>query len=306
MTCSCPKCNAQVEFDPEKISSDGLFNNCPACSAKFLIRKRSFARRAISKGDEISCAECGNHPGRSIYCQSCHAIYPDFLVIESTSAAKRRIEKLVASFNALKNLKLGGAPKTYQGSFGASPATAGKSRGFRLPSNPVLLAAVIAVLIVIPAGAGYYWYQNKIETAYTEDYVRALSGIKAARDYEIKISNRLVSDMKIGGSSSLTPDEQKSAASAKSDVNTLVQRIGKVPDKFIASNDALAKLNDSYSKLHSAVTSPAGTSEVYSASVKKLDDDFKRSASELKTKLPEKISAQLAESSKKYKPLQDF
>jgi hypothetical protein len=85
-----------------------------------------------------------------------------------------------------------------------------------------------------------------------------------------------------------------------------MKRVGKVPEKFTASNDALNKLYDSYTKLHAATTTTAGTSDTYAAEVKKGDDAFKKSASERKAGLPEKISVILGESRKKYKALQDF
>jgi hypothetical protein len=112
--------------------------------------------------------------------------------------------------------------------------------------------------------------------------------------------------MKVGGPATLTPGERKGTTSAKTDVDTLVQRIGKAPEKFKSSNDAIIKLNESYSILHSTVTSPSGMSDTYLAAVKQTDDNFKKSANALKAGLPEKIATQLAKSTKKYKPLQDF
>ena len=306
MTCSCPKCNTQVEFDPAVIPAEGSFNKCSECSTNFVLRKESFARRALHKSDEISCAECGSHPGSSIYCQDCHAIYPDFLIIETSSAAKKQFGKLLASLNILKNLKIGGSAKPSLESYPASPSKPGKTKGIKLPGQPAQIAAVLAAILISSAIAGYYWYQDRIATAYSENYVRALFVIKSSRDYALKISSRLAADLKAGKSTTFTAEEQKSAAAGKTDVNMLMKRIGKVPAKFTASNDALTKLNESYSKLHSTVTSPAGLSDIYSAAVKKMDDDFIKSAGELKTGLPEIISAQLAESRKKYKPLQDF
>ena len=85
-----------------------------------------------------------------------------------------------------------------------------------------------------------------------------------------------------------------------------MKRIDKVPKKFTVSNDSLKKLYDTYSLLHSTVTAPAGSSDIYSTTVKKIDDDFRKTARELKVGLPERISAQLADSSKRFKELQDL
>lgn len=306
MTCSCPKCNTPTEFAPVNIPSESSFNSCAACGAKFLIRKESFAKRALYKGDAIYCAECGEHPGSAIYCQNCHAIYPDFLVTESTSAAKRRIEKFIASFTALKKLKVGGAAKSVHSSIDSTPAKPGKTKGLKLPGQPKILAAVLAALVIFSAGAGYYWYQNKIETAYSENYIRALLGIKTARDLEMRISNRLINDMKIGAAATLTAAEQKSTTTAKNSVDNLIKSVGKVPKKFGNSDAALRKLNESYGKIHVTVTSPTGTSDIFAAAIKKTDEEFMKNAGELKSGLPEKISVIFTASRKKYKPLQDL
>jgi len=156
------------------------------------------------------------------------------------------------------------------------------------------------------AGGGYYWYQDKIATAYTQNYVRALLGIKIARDFELTVSNRVANDMRVGGLSTLTAAEKKATASALTDVDTLIQRIGEVPSQFTASDNAIKQLNETYKMLHATVSSPVGMADTYAASVKQMDDKFKASARTLKTTLPEKITAQLAASTKKYKQLQDF
>jgi DNA-directed RNA polymerase subunit RPC12/RpoP len=306
MTCTCPKCSFQIEFDPTELPSEGSFNKCSECGASFVLRKESFARRALHKGAEISCSECGSNPGASIYCQHCHAMYPDFLIIETSSASKRQLGKIVAALNALKNFKLGGATKIYSDSFSVDPLSQGKAKAVAPTRNPALLFLVLVVIIALSAGGGYYWYQEKEATKYTGNYVRALLGIKLARDLNIKISGRLSGEMKTGASTSLTANEQKSATAAKNDVDALMQRLDKIPAKFTPNNESLKKLYDSYSRLHTAVTSPAGSSDLYSAAVKGIDDDFRKSARELKSGLPEKISAQLSVTSKKFKALQDL
>lgn len=306
MTCSCPKCNTQVEFDPAVIQAEGSFNKCPECHADFIIRKESFAKRALYKGNEISCIECGDRPGSSIFCQNCHAIYPDILVIEISSAAKKLLGKISVSLNVLKVLEIGGSAKPSLEKRTATTSSQGKTKGLRLPGQPAQLAAVLAAILIFSAIGGYYWYQDKIATAYSENYVRVIFAIKSARDFELKTSNRVATAMKSGAAAILTAEEQKSATAGKADADMLMKRIGKVPKKFTASNHALTTLYESYSKLHSTVTSPAGMADTYSAAVKQMDDEFKKSASALKAGLPEKISAQLATSTKKYKVLQDF
>jgi hypothetical protein len=303
MTCSCPKCNAQIEFDPTDIPSEGSFNKCTECGINFVIRKESFARRALHKSDDISCSACGSHPGSSIYCQNCHAIYPDFLIIETSSAAKKQLGRILASLNVLRHLKIGGEAKPSLESYPSLPSRPGKAKGPNLPGQPAQLFAVLVVILLLAAGGGYYWYQDKQATKYTQNYVKALIGLKIARDFDVKVSDSLAATMKTGASAALTAAEQKSFAMAKGNVDVLMKRIVNVPDKFTASNDAMKKLYDTYDQLHTTVISPARSADIYSGAVKKSDDDFRKTARELKSGLPERISTQVAESGKKFTTL---
>lgn len=307
MMCNCPKCSAELEVDLSAMPAEGSFNKCASCNTNFVVRKESFAKRALYKGTDIACGECGNPPGSSIYCQSCHAIYPDLLVIETSSAAKKQLGKILSSLNVLKNLKINIPTKAHHEA-AKHTAPAGKGKGIKLPGmgQPAQLATVLAVILVMLIGGGYYWYQNKVATAYSQQYVRALFGLKTARDAEVAIGNRVAASWKAGASYTLTGTELKSASSAKSDVDTLLKAKWNVPGKFKASNDALTKLYESYGKLHAAVSSTTGTSEIYAGAVKKADDEFMRNAREIKAGLPEKLAEQLSESKKKYKVLQDF
>jgi len=306
MTCSCPKCDEQITLDSSDIPSEGSFNKCSACSTSFVVNKGSFACRALHKGDTISCAECGSNPGASIYCQHCHVMYPDFLFIETSSPMKRKISKILSSLNALKNFKLGGTTKVYGNSYSGEPFSQGQAKAVNSTARPAQLLVVVAVIIALLAGGGYYWYQDKLAAKYTENYIKALLGVKMARDLDLKFSSRLSVDMKTGASPILTAIEQKAAVSAKNDVDTLMKRIDNVPAKFTASQNSLTRLYDSYSKLHTAVTSPAGSSDQFSTSINNIDADFKNNARELKSGLPEKISTQLSITSKKFKALQDL
>lgn len=303
MTCSCPKCSAEIELNTAEIPAEGSFIKCAACKASLAISKESFAKRALYKSADISCAECGNPPGTSIYCENCHAIYPEIIVTVTSSAAKKQLGKILASFSLLRNVKVKAKAQRISPSSAAPP---GKGKRASLPGKPAQIAALVAVLLVLAVGGGYAWYQNKIATEYTGNYMRAILAIKTSRDYEITMSNRIAANWKAGGISSLSDAEKKATASGKKDVDTLIGRLGKVPEKFTASNEALKKLHASYGKLHDAVTNPVGSSDIYAAAVQTQDGEFMKAVKELKASLPEKISTRLNENKKKYKPLQDF
>jgi len=305
MTCSCPKCNDQIALGPIDITAEGSSHKCSACGTNFVVQKESFALRALHKSDEIACAECGRQPGASIYCQNCHAIYPDFLVFDTSSATKRQLGRLSKALSSFNNLKFGGSAKPSIDSYNASPSKPVKSSSLQLSGKSAQVIIIMAIISLL-GGGGYYWYQDKQATAFTANYVRAILGIKMARDLDLRISARIATDIKAGATAALTAAEQKSAASAKNDVDALIKRFDKVPGKFTVSNDSLHKLYAAYSELHTAVTVPLGSADIYTGTVKNIDADFRKSAQELKSGLPEKISSQLSVSSKKFKALQDF
>lgn len=307
MTCNCPKCSTELDIDLSAIPTEGSFHNCTSCHANFVVRTESFARRALYKGTEIACAECGNPPGSSIYCQSCHAIYPKLLIIATSSVAKKQLGILLNSLTLLKNFKIKIPAKTHHEARHATvttTATTAKEKGKK--GHPAQLATVLAVILVGLIVGGYAWYQNKVATEYAQQYVRALFGLKTARDVEVAIGNRVTASWKAGASSALTAAEQKSTASARKDIDMVLKRISTPPGKFKANSDAISKLAENFNRLHATVTAPAGTSDIYAGAVKKADDDFLKSARELKAGLTGKIADQFEESKKKYKTLQEF
>jgi len=308
MTCTCPKCKTALELDVVEIPAEGHLQKCPACQANVAVQKESFAKRALYQNPEIYCAECGNNPGPSIYCQNCHAIYPDILTVATASAAKRQLDKITASLKKL-NYKFKPQPssKSYNIDDFATPAAGKKAKsGIKLPGTTAQLVMTLVFLLSAIGAGGYYWYQEKIATEYSEQYVKTLFSVKGARDFDLLISGRLVTSWKAGGASALSANELKMAATSNRDVSLTAGRIGKVPKKFTGNNDALKKLLDSYNKLHATTTGPSPSADIYAEAIKKMDDDFMKSARELKAGLPEKISTRLAESKRKYKQLQDF
>lgn len=305
MTGTCPKCNAALELDPSTVPPEGSFVNCAACHANLEVHRQSFAGRALFKSAEIACTECGKPPGMAIYCENCHAVYPDLLTITTASAAKKQWGKIAAALSRLTTRREKDAGIHYDPLLGSQ--TPGKTqKSAKVVGKPIQLAIIAIVAVVALLAGGYYWYQDKIATTYAQNYVRAFSGVKSARDLDLKICKRVVDSMRSGAGSTLTPAESKSLASAKSDVDKLMSRLGEVPGKFKANNDALLSLNDSFGQLHAAVSAPSGMADTIAGTVTNLDNNFMKSARELKAGLPEKIADILAESTKKYKALQDI
>jgi hypothetical protein len=308
MTCTCPKCKAALELDVVEIPAEGHLQKCPACQANVAVQKESFAKRALYQNPEIYCAECGNNPGSSIYCQNCHAIYPDILTVATASAAKRQLDKITAALKKLNyKFKPQSSGKSYNIDDFATPATGKKAKaGIKLPGTTAQLVISLVLLLGALITGGYFWYQDKIMTEYSRNYVKVLHGVKGARDLDVAISASLVATWKGGGNSALTDDQLKTAASSKKDVAALMGRLGKVPKQFTASNNALIKLLDSYEKLHTATTSHPVSADIYADDVKKMDTEFVKSSRELKAAMPDKIAVVFNASKAKFKLLQDF
>jgi len=309
MRCSCPKCNSAIQLDIREIPADGSFNKCPECGTGFLLRKESFACRALRKGDNLTCAECGSQLGPAIFCQNCHALYPDYHVTETTSAAKNQFGKLLAKLGAINKITFSKSSKPSHQEYipspeAKSPPPAAKGRG---QQTTFILTCLI--LIVALAAGGFYYYQNKKETEYGEKYVRAVFFIKAAANTNKKIATKIASDWK----SAATPQPPKLSAldlkslnSAKTDVEIIMNELPKTPTKFAASRDALGKFLDSYKKMQSLNESPAGTADSFAEAAAKLDDEFRKSGSAMKNGFPQKLAEAFTEGKKKYKPLNDM
>lgn len=305
MNCFCPKCNASIAPDLPEIPSDGAFVKCPECSASFNLQRESFAKRALRRGDAITCAECGNPPGPTVYCQHCHVLYPDYYATETTSAAKKKLDKLLSSLRRSKK-KAAPAKQSHEYRPGAAPAPAAK--GLKLPGK-LQLAVTIIVLVALIGGGGFYYYRDKIETEYATNYVRTIFIIKTTADINIRLSTKLVNDWRASLSPAaprFTSQEQKSLTSGKSDADILMKRIGEPPKRLIASQDPIKKFYDSYVKLYDLNSIPPTSLDTYATTAKKLEDDFRKSGRELKGSLPPKIAESFKESLSKYKNLNDL
>jgi len=307
MRCSCPKCSANISIDLPEVPTEGAYLHCPECSASVHVRRESFARRAMHNSTDISCAECGSGPGSSIYCQHCHAIYPDYLVAETSSATKKQLTKFLSRLHAVNRTSVpspqGGHEKV------ARPQKVVAGKGIKLPSKPIQLAAVLLILLAVIGGGGYLYNQHKMETTYTANFVRAILGLNSAKTLTANICAKLANDWRTKQTAPAprpSTAEQTSINRAKNDVDYLLKRLDKTPKKFAASNAALVKLYDSYAKLHALALSPAGSPDSFTNTVNKLDEEFRRNATELKAGLPESLSTGLNSAKAKYKQLQDF
>lgn len=307
MNCFCPKCSSSIAPPLAEVPAEGAFLKCPECNAGFSLQKETFASRALCKGEKISCAECGSQLGPTIYCQDCHAIYPDYYVTETSSAAKIKLGKLLASLKGSGKKKA--AHVTYHQDERRGTAPSSPARGVKGPSNPLTLAITIIVLLALVGGGGFYYYQEKTENEYAEKYVRVIYCIKTAADNNIRLSTKLVNDWRTTQTPTPPPftgKEQKSIASSKTDVDNLMKDIENPPEKFAQSKEAINRYRESYLKLNALLSTPPTSLDSFAASAQKLGDDFGKAGRELKGGLPPKIADRFNKSLDKYKKLKEL
>lgn len=306
MNCFCPKCSATITPDLRELPDDGAFLKCPECNTGFSLQRESFAKRALRKGAQISCAECGSPVGTTIHCHICHALYPDYYVTETSSAAKKKLDRLIAAMNRPRH-KVAQAtqPHETRQMSAATPTVQGtKPRGKSLQ-----FAITVIVLLALLGGGGFYYYQDKTEKEYAEKYVRTLFIIKTAADLNIRLSTKFVNDWQASrapNAPGLTAQELKSLKSAKSDVEIQMTRIDNAPQKLSPSRDAISAYHASYLKLHALTVSSPASLDSFASSAKRLEDNFRRAGKELKSGMPEKIAVTFKENLTKYTTLQEL
>lgn len=308
MKCSCPKCNAGIDLGIQEIPAEGFFNKCPECSAGYLLKKESFARRALSRGNNITCAECGNELGPAIYCQNCHALYPDYYATEASSAAKKQLGKIIAILGSIN--RLGKTRKiTYHHEKYTPAATKLNVKGTKHTGKPLQLTVISLILLVLLCSGGYFYYKNKLETSYCNKFISAVYIVKSAADLNINISKKISSDWKATQAPlapKLSPADQSSIKGAMSDVELIMKELPKTPKKYEANRASLDKLYGSYMKLQTLTLSPTGTADTFAETTRKLDGEFRANGSALKSGLPEKLADAFEHGKKKYKPLNDM
>lgn len=309
MKCSCPKCKTDISEDLAEIPDDGVLLRCAACNTNFNLKKESFARRALRRGEDITCAECSSQLGPAIYCQSCHALYPDYYITETTSAAKKQLGKVLTKFKSINRLGKARTVSHQQSKYMPAATAKKKTKGIKLLNNPAQLALTLGILLVILGGFGFYYYQQKIENEYMGNYVKALFVIKTSEDYNIKLCEKIAVDWRTRQSATAPAPiaaERTFLSRGLKDSETTLNKARKAPKKYTASAEALVHLHEIYKKHQTLTASPTGSLESFAAASKTLENDFRKSAIALKSVLPEKLSAKLDAAKTKFKELQNF
>lgn len=302
MTVPCPKCDAKTQLDLPHIPEDGTSAKCPECNTRFWITKESFATRALKKEGKSLCYFCSNELSNFLDCPTCGVMYPDFCIVQTSKPAKKkkRVSSSAVSFSI--------RPQRRTRGIALQQATATHK-----PSKSILITSVVvAVVAVLAVTLGVAYFNKQAEEQYASGFMRALYGIKLGTDSNIKqcsiISANWKTKMDAGQNFDLRiSDQDKSRIdSAKSDIDILMQKLPKVPQKFNKANENLIKLHGIYTKSYSLTTAPSGTLPVFTNLAGNLESEFKQTAQELKATLPPELADKYQKALPKYKALQNL
>jgi hypothetical protein len=314
LTCSCPKCAAQIELDLTQIVEDTTANSCPACKARYVLTRESFARRASRKAGEINCAECGGQLDHSQYCPSCKALYPDYYAAEFPDAARKRARQNRNLFAGLRNFSFEWRSSS-SSSLDYKPVML-DSEAWQEPTGlkkRTIVTGVSAVVIIalIAIGTTFYFHV-KAKKQYAASYVMALYGIKMGTDLSLKACGKISSDWtaKISTGQNSPPfisvDDENQLNKVKTQTDKYLQKLNDTPSAFVESNERLLKLNGVFLKLHTAALKPTGTITTFLEMTKKVENEFNVAAADLKKNLPTELSEELDIAKAKYRGLKEF
>jgi hypothetical protein len=296
MNFPCPKCNAMTEFDGSHIPEEGSSAKCPECKTRFWIARESFARRAVRKEGKALCSYCSKELGDYLDCPTCGAMYPDICAVQLSKpvAKKQRKTSAAIGFSIRSERR--------SRSFTAQPAE---------KSSKTLLTFIILIIVVALAGAaiGIPYFNKKAEHAYSDGFFRALYGLKLGADQNFKQCATMSADARATGQnlSLLVSEKDKSRLnSAKSDIDLLMGRLPRPPQKYIKVNDSLTKLYGVYTQSYTLASAPSGSLPAFTSSAVALENEFRKASQELKGNMAPEQAEEFTKIVKKYKQLEDF
>lgn len=314
LICSCPKCSAKIELGLTQIFEDAPPNICPACKARYVLTRESFARRATRKAGEINCIHCGGQLDHSQYCLTCKALYPDYFVAEFPDSAKKRARQSRDLFGWIKNFsfewrKSSTSSVDYQPVLMDSEAWQ-EPVGWKKKNIVIGVSAVVLVALVALGMTAYS--HSKARKQYAESYIMALYGIKLGTDLGLKTCGKISADWTAKSSSGqsappqISVDEENQLNKVKTLIDKHLEKLGNPPTVFADSNDKLLKLNGVFTKLHSAAMKPSGTATSFTVLTQNAANDFTVTSNDLKKNLPTELLKPLEVIKLKYSTMKDF
>jgi ribosomal protein L33 len=303
MTCSCPKCHAQIEIDLSRIPENGTFTPCPECKSRFWINKESFARMALKKEGKSYCDKCGKELAHIIVCAACGVMYPDYYLVQASKPPLRQVEK----------------PDLFSVGFTLRPAvkqnyiyTGGRKTEAGPSKSLFLKIGMLALVALLAAGTSFYIHIKKMEQLYARNYMRALYTMKVGTDLSLNTCAKLSAEWKtsMDAGRNYTPhistDDESRLNSVKDTTDRFMQTLNEPPKKFIGSKEKLANLYGMFTKAYTLAVTPSGSLSSFTESSGKSQNDFNAAVQDLKGGLPPELSAELKIAKAKYKGLKEI
>lgn len=321
LTCSCPKCAAEILLDLPETDQQVTDTTCPACNAAVSIIRESCANRAQRRSREISCVKCGTPLDHSTHCSSCGLQFPDYFVASTPQDVRNKArKKQLASFKqSIKKFN----PSFY---FDFARKTTEQQRRpqrpdiklaqAQLPSqtfiNPRVLRLLVALLILsaLIGGGSYAYNLHQHQQKFADTYFKAIYGINTGNDYSLKACARMVAEWKSSGTGSYIPrlneKEESKVNKIQFEVDKLIQQIGTPPAKFALAHQKLLQLRGAYQKSQDLANSPPRSLQALTASAEQAGSNFNTVAQELKSSLPEPLKDDFEKAKLKYRGLKEL
>lgn len=309
MTCTCPKCHAQIDLELPEVTEAGTSAICPACKAKFNVYRESFGGRALHKSTELICAPCGSELGPQLHCPTCGAKFPDYLVV---SLGRKRVRK------ASKKLKLSVSPfkpaktTTYIPSLEASlKPDVGKTKPLASAGSKksVILMITLILVVALSAGGAVFYSQYKTDRAYIKSFVLATYCLQTGIDRGVKSRGRIATEwkQKMEAGQTYVPrasiEDDRGFSLVDRKLDPAVRGLANPPEKFAPFNDRVTKLQNIYNKQRSLVSAPGNSLPGFLDAGSKLDAEYQQVVKSYKSDLPEPIMKELVSASLKFKEM---
>ena len=297
MKCACPKCDAAVEIQDQKISASPSSQQCPDCNDKYWFRQEKFALRAYRKSGRVYCFGCGHELGSEILCLNCGSLCPDYCVVQSPKFVKHQQQRAGYSFS-LPQLR----------SESARPHRAAKTARQPGSTNWLVYAVLVVLVLAVAGGLGKFYLDNQAEEEYARNFIVALYGVKSGTDLGLGlidgISSQWQKNLDAGGIAPNTGQKDlDKLGQVKKRVTQAMATLDECPEKFAEARQKLVRLHRIYEDIYALnVAMPSSLGELNS-SEDRLKENFFKAADDLRRSMPAELSDELKSSVSRYRNL---
>lgn len=293
MKCVCPKCSVDVNIDEPVNPEKGGFGRCPECSSRFWLHRETFLLRGYKKDWMAFCNHCGDEVGPASYCQSCYSSFPDYWVVQLSKPSRRK-----TSFNTGFSITLP-TKKTKQCGAVEELSDFGSLEKVSTPIKPILIAVAALVIVIGIVMGGMQLYEgHERNLSFTNNYFKALYGIKSGADFNLKKIARIASGKPLSNKETARLEE------IRIKIKNYRQKLATPPGRFVKTVADLDGVYRVYVDLHSLTLSTVGMSEEFRGKVELMKSRLDKAEQKLKKGFPEELQEDAREVAGKYRNLQ--